>query len=292
MSPQAAVLNIAIMVGIVGIIVYWVRRFAVFRGYRDIEQDVGKLAEFLKTEAVREGNDIVVAGYSGPFPTIIRFSHKLDTPGLDIQMRVPATLNFALMPKTLAVQQEGQVLVRTGNALLDKKFNVSTDQPTEMRMFAGTLAVVASLEQICCSTQAGFALHAGTLELSELTIPPFTANHVFDHVKSMRTLADRLLEMPGAAAIKIQRLPPRGSSWTIRVALALGLICLLTLLLTQPYNRTATGNVIESAASESGVAPVDAARIQQLRGWHVAAKEDFSGPATLFLGKNRIPVSG
>ncbi|HEX7287222.1 MAG TPA: hypothetical protein VF532_13635, partial [Candidatus Angelobacter sp.] len=179
-----------------------------------------------------------------------------------------------------------------GNALLDKKFNVSTDQPTEMRMFAGTLAVVASLEQICCSTQAGFALQGGTLELSELTIPPFTANHVFDHVKSMRTLADRLLEMPGAAAIKIHRLPPRGSSWTIRVALALGLICLLALLLTQPYHRPATNNAIESAASESGVAAVDAARIQQLRGWHVAAKEDFSGPATLFLGKNRIPVSG
>lgn len=292
MSPQAAVLNIAIIVGIVGIIVYWVRRFAVFRGYREIEHDVEKLAEFLKTEAVREGNDIVVAGYYGPFPTIIRFSHKLDTPGLDIQMRVPATLNFALMPKTVAIKQEGHVLVRTGNAALDKKFNVSTDQPTEMRMFAGTGAAVASLEQLGCSTQAGFALQAGTLELSELTIPPFAANHVFDHVKSMRTLADRLLEMPGAAAIKIQRLPPRGSSWTIRVALALGLICLLALLLTQPYNRPATDNVIKNAASESGVAPVDAARIQQLRGWRVASGGDFSGPATRFLDENHIPVSG
>ena len=159
MSPQAAVLNIAITVGIVGIIVYWVRHFAVFLGFREIQQDVEKLAEFLKTKAIREGSDVVVAGYHGGFPTIIRFSHKLDTPGLDIQMRVPATLNFGLMPKTVAIQQEGQVLVRTGSAALDKKFNVSTDQPTEMRMFAGTGAVIASLEQLCCSTQAGFALH-------------------------------------------------------------------------------------------------------------------------------------
>jgi hypothetical protein len=292
LSPQATVLNIAIIVGIVGIIVYWVRRFAVFRGYRDIQRDVEKLAEFLKTEAIREGSDIVVAGYYGPFPTIIRFSHKLDTPGLDIQMRVPATLNFALMPKTVATKPEGQVLVRTGNAALDKKFNVSTDQPTEMRMFAGTGAVLATLEQLCCSTQVGFALQAGTLELSELTIPSFTANHIFYHVKSMRTLADRLLEMPGAAAIKIQRLAPRGSSWTVRVALAMGLVSLVALLLTQPYNRPASEVALKNVASESGVAPVDAARIQQLRGWHVAAKEDLSEPAARFLGKSRIPVSG
>lgn len=292
LSPQAAVLNIAIIVAIVGIIVYWVRRFAVFRGYRDIQQDVEKLAEFLETKAVREGSDVVVAGYYGPFPTIVRFSHKLDTPGLDLQMRVPATLNFALMPKTVPVKQEGHVLVRTGNAALDKRFNVSTDQPTEMRMFAGTGTVLATLEQLCCSTQAGFALQAGTLELSELTIPSFTANHVFDHVKSMRVLADRLLEMPGAAAIKIQRLEPQGSSWTVRVALAMGLVCLVALLLTQPYNRPATQGVVKNLASDSGVAPVDAARIQQLRGWHVAAKRDLSQPAVRFLDENQVPVSG
>lgn len=292
MSPLAVVLNIAILVGIVGIVVYWVRRFAVFRGYRDIEPDVEKLAEFLKTEAAREGSDIVVAGYYGPFPTIIRFSHKLDTPGLDIQMRVPAAFSFTLMPKTVALKQDGHVLVRTGNPALDKRFNVSTDQPTELRMFAGSAAVLATLEQLCCSTQAGLSLQSGTLELSELTIPLFTANHVFDHVQAMRTLANRLLEMPGAATIKIQRLAPRGSSWSIRIALATSLVCLVALLLAQPYNRPASNGGLKNVAYESGVAPADAARIQQLRGWHVASAEDFSGPAAHLLDRSGVPVSG
>jgi hypothetical protein len=291
LSSLAVILNIAILVGIVGIVVYWVRRFAVFRGYRDIQGDVEKLAEFLKTEAVRDGSDVVLSGYSGPFPTIIRFSHRLDTPGLDIQMRVPAGFNFALLPKSVGTREEGYVAVRTGNAALDKRFNVSTDQPTDLRMFAGNATVMASLEQLCCSTQAGVSLRAGTLELSELTVPQFTANHVFDHVQAMRVVANRLLEMPGAATIKIERLPRRGSSWTIRVALGAALACLLALLLAQPYNRPVRGGV-KDVASESGVAPDDAARIQRLRGWHVARPQDFSESATQWMREKQLPVSG
>jgi hypothetical protein len=292
LSRLAVVLNIAILVGIVGIIVYWVRRFAVFRGYRDIHADVEKLAEFLKAEAVREGNDVVLAGYSGPFPTIIRFSHRLDTPGLYIQMRVPAAFSFAIMPKSMGMREAGYLPVRTGNAALDKKFNVSTDQLTDLRMFAGNATVMAALEQLCCSTQAGVSLRAGTLELSELTVPQFTANHVFDHVQAMRVLANRLLEMPGAANIKIERLPRRGSSWTIRFALGAALVCLLALLLAQPYNRPVRGGGLKDVASESGVAPNDAARIQRLRGWHVARPQDFSDSAAQWMREKQVPVSG
>ena len=292
LSPLAAVLNIAIIVGIVGIIVYWVRRFAVFRGYKDIEPDVLKLAEVLKSEAVREGSDVVVAGYSGGFPTIVRFSQRVDAPGLYIQMRVPSTLDFTLMPKTAPLNGDGRVVMRTGNATLDKTFRLRTDYPMEMRMFAGTQTALASLGQLCCSTQSGLALKDHTLEFSELTIPAFTAKHVFRHVEAMLALASRLQEMPGADNIKIEPLPPRGSSWTIRIALAFGLVCLVTLLLTQPYNRPSGNPSLPNVALTSGVPPADAARIQQLRGWHVAKAEDFSGLAARLLQNHGITVSG
>lgn len=292
MAPLAAVLNIAIIVGIVGIIVYWVRRFAVFRGYKEIEPAIQRLAEILKTEPVRDASDIVLAGHCGRFPTIIRFSQKLDTPGLNIQMRVPATVNFTLMPRTVSLNGQGRVVMRTGNAALDKKFLLRTNQPTEMRMFAGSQATRASLEQLCCSTQSGLALKGRTLELSEMTIPAFTANHVFDHIESMRLLANRLGDMPGADNIKIEPLPPRGSSWTIRIALACGLVCLVALLLTQPYNRPSINTGFTTVASASGVAAADAGRIQNLRGWHVAKADDFSEPAARYMERNGIPVSG
>ncbi|HEV8183363.1 MAG TPA: hypothetical protein VGQ61_13375, partial [Candidatus Angelobacter sp.] len=113
MQPLALVLNIAILVGIVGIVVYWVRRFAVFLGYKAIQPDVLQIAELLKAQPLRDRSDVVLEGYYGGNPTLIRFSHRVDTPGLDIQMRVPATISFFLLPKNFATANQGRVLMRT-----------------------------------------------------------------------------------------------------------------------------------------------------------------------------------
>ena len=42
----------------------------------------------------------------------------------------------------------------------------------------------------------------------------------------------------------------------------------------------------------SGVTPADAARMQQLQGWHVARAEDFSGSALRLLREHRLEPSG
>src|SRR5580765_1322505 len=153
MQPLALILNIAIIVGIVGIMVYWVRRFAVFLGYKAIEPDVLQIAELLKTQPIRERNDVVIAGHYGGHPTIVRFSHRVDTPGLDIQMRVPTAVNLFLSPKNITTEQEGRMLIRTGSVALDRRFNSRTDHPTEIRMLTAGATTKASLEQLCCSSQ-------------------------------------------------------------------------------------------------------------------------------------------
>ena len=241
-SRWPLILNIAIVVGIVGIVVYWVRRFAVFLGYKAIQPDVLQIAELLKTQPVRERNDVVLAGHYGGRPTIVRFSHRVDTPGLDIQMRVPATVNLFLVPKTITLEGEGRVVMRTGSAALDRRFNARTDHPTEVRMLTAGSTIKTSLEQLCCSTQTGLSIKERAIELSELTIPPFTANHVFDHLQSMLTLAKGVEDMPGADRIKVEPLPRRGSSWPVRVALAGGLVCLVALLFAQPYSHPPGAN--------------------------------------------------
>lgn len=293
MQPLALVLNITIIVGIVGIIVYWVRRFAVFLGYKAIQPDVLQIAELLKTQPVRERSDVVIAGYYGGHPTIVRFSHRVDTPGLDIQMRVPATVNLFLVPKTMMAEGEGRVLLRTGSVSLDRRFNARTDHPTELRMLTAGSTMKASLEQLCCSTQTGLSIKDRAIELSELTIPPFTANHVFDHLQSMLALAKGVGDMPGADRIKVDPLPRRGSSWPVRVALAGGLVCLVALLFAQPYSHPSGANASGNTSTPpTGVTPADAARMQQLQGWQVARAEDFSVSAMRFLREHRLEPSG
>jgi hypothetical protein len=292
MQPLAIILNITIIVGIVGIIVFWVRRFAVFLGYKTIQPDVLQVAELLKTDAYREGSDVVIAGHYGGFPTIIRFSHKVDTPGLDIQMRVPATFSFSLMPKNSS-RAEGRVLMRTGRPALDRRFNARTDMPMEFKMLTAGGVTLGSLEQLCCSTQSGFSLKDRTLELSELTIPPFTANHVFDHLQSMLIVAKGVQEMPGTDRVKVDPLPRRGSSWPVRVALAGGLVCLMALLFTQPYNHAAGANAnVIPLPPPSGIMPADAARLQQLQGWRVAKADDFSNSALRVLRERNLVPAG
>lgn len=292
MQPLAVILNIAIIVGIVGIIVYWVRRFAVFRGYKAIQPDVLQVAQLLKTDPYRQGSDVVIAGHYGGFPTIVRFSHKINTPGLDIQMRVPATFGFSLMPRNSSVHVEGRVLLRTGSTALDRRFNARSDHPMEFKMLTAG-SVLGSVEQLCCSTQSGFLLKDRTMELSELTIPPFTANHVFDHLQSMLVMARGVQEMPGASQIKVEPLPHQGSSWPVRVALVGGLVCLVALLFTQPYNHPAgaSASVIPSPPP-SGIMPADAARLQQLQGWRVVTADDFSNSALRVLRERNLVPSG
>jgi hypothetical protein len=292
MQPLAIILNIAIIVGMVGIVVYWVRRFAVFLGYKAIQPDVLKIAELLRTQPFRSGSDVVLEGTYGGFPTIVRFSHKVDTPGLDIQVRVPADFILSLTPKTASAGGEGRVLMRTGSAALDRRFEARTDNPVEFKLLTTGSVPRSSLEQLCCSTQTGFSVKDGTMELSELTIPPFTANHVFDHLQSMLALANTVREMPGADLIKVEPLPRRGSSWPIRAALAGGLICLVALLFAQPYSRPTGANANMNPAPPSGMMPADASRLQQLQGWHVARADEFPAAARRVLREHSLVPSG
>ena len=292
MQPLALILNIAIIVGIVGIVVYWVRHFAVFLGYKAITPDVLQIAALLKAQPLRDRGDVVLEGHYGGNPTIVRFSHRVDTPGLDIQMRVPAAISFFLMPNNFTTTNEGRVLMRTGSAPLDRRFHARTDHPMEFKMLTAGAAVRIGLEQLCCSTQTGLTVKDRTIELSELTIPPFTANHVFDHLQSMLTLAKAIHEMPGADLIKVDPLPRRGSSWPVRIALAGGLVCLVALLFTQPYNRMPGASANTNTVQPSGVAPEDAARMQQLQGWQAATRDDFPASVKRYLQQHRLEPLG
>jgi hypothetical protein len=207
-------------------------------------------------------------------------------------MRVPAAINLFLVPKTITSEDEGRTPIRMGSVALDRRFNARTDHPTEIRMLTAGTTIRACLEQLCCSSQTGLSIKDRTIELSELTIPPFTANHVFDHLQSLLTVANGVAEMPGADLIKVDPLPPRGSSWPVRIALAGGLACLTALLFTQPYSHPIGANASSNVVTSTGIASADAARLQQLQGWHVAGTEDFSGSALRFLREHRLDPTG
>jgi hypothetical protein len=90
----------------------------------------------------------------------------------------------------------------------------------------------------------------------------------------------------------LQRLPSTGSGWPIRIALSLGLICLLALLFEQPYRHSGADFSVNAGASPTGVMPADAERLQGLQGWHVARADDFSASTVRFLHERGLPLTG
>lgn len=290
MSPPAIILDVAILVAIIGIVLYWVRRFAVFRGYKDIAAAVQQLASTLKTQAVRENHDVVVAGHFQGRPAIVCFSSGVHAPAFSIELRAPVTVDLLLVPP--GDSKDGRVVMRSGSADLDRKFDARTNTPAEARMFLAEKDVLADLEQLCCSRHTRLSLAAHSIKLSELTIPDPTAAHVIDHLNAMARIADRLEAMPGADQIKVQPLPRRGSSWTIRVTLAAGLVGLVVLLFAQPYNRSSTGQRPNRVPSGAGIPAADAARMQKLEGWRVVGADDFSGLSQWFLRQHDLALAG
>ncbi|HEX2330970.1 MAG TPA: hypothetical protein VHN74_19755 [Candidatus Angelobacter sp.] len=292
MSPYAVIFNIAIITAIIGIIVYWVQRFAVFRGYKAIESEIYAVANRLDTKPVREAGDVLLAGTYSRIPTVVRFSHRLDRPGLYMQMRVPATFGLVVMPKTEKRPIEGRVLMRTGSQLVDARFNARSNDPVEVRMLLAGADARQALEKLCCSSQTGISIRGQLMELSELTIPSFPAKHVMEHLDGMAELGRRIQEMPGATAVKIEPWPRPANSITIRVALALGLIALVALLFAQPYSRPAASGPTTVPTAASGVDPVDASRILHLAGWHAASAYDLHGGGVTYLRAQGAPVTG
>jgi hypothetical protein len=291
MSPLAIILSI-IAAAVVISVVYAVQRFNVYKGYEQIAQDARRIGTILKAEIFRDGGDLVISGNQGRFPTVVRFSHSENTPGMNIQMRVPSTFDLSLSPKKVTAAK-GRTVVRTGSIVLDSKFSARTDHPTQTKMLVTNKAALAQLEKLCCSTQTDLTLSTGNMELSELAIPAYTGRHVLEHLESMDIVGKLLQEMPGADAVKIEPVRTESSTWLFRGITALGVIVIGILLFTHS-GKNASVAMPEAAQplALEGMAPQDAEHIDHLQGWHVAAQGDFSDGAAQFLRDNDLDVGG
>jgi hypothetical protein len=174
-----------------------IQRARTFRGYEEIKADARQIATLLRGETARYDHDVVIAGNFGAFPVVVRFSQDANTPGLILQMTAPATFDLQLSPKT-APEVSGKTAIKTGMVGLDTRFNASTGQAVQAKVFVTDPAVGGQMEQLCCSSQTFLVIESGGIELTEMLIPVDTARHVRNHMVAMEALARSLERMPGA----------------------------------------------------------------------------------------------
>ena len=292
MSPVALTVIIAVVAGVAGVIVFWVQRVKLYRTYEEIGPDARQIATRLKAEVFRDGNDLVISGSYRGFPSIVRFSHSQNTPGMNIQMRAPASFDLSLSPKKVTTAK-GRTVVRTGNVSLDTRFSARTDHPTQVKMIFNDQPATSQLEKLCCSSQTEVTSTTGNFELSELAIPTYPARHGLDHVESREAIAGFVQKMPGAEGVKVEPMPHGSGKWLFRGLAAAGAVTIVVLLLLHPGSNTSPV-VHESAPAfvPDGMAAVDATRIPRLQGWRVFQENDFRDAAAQYLRNNDLPLTG
>ena len=110
--PLTIVLGIVALVAALGVVISLIRASALMRGYEDLRTEVGALSKKLKADVFRDGEDLVVSGYHGKLPAVVRFSYADNTPGLNIRMKAPSTFALSIVPKAAQVSEGGRVAVR------------------------------------------------------------------------------------------------------------------------------------------------------------------------------------
>jgi hypothetical protein len=290
-SPVALAFTIVLCVAAVGAIIAMVRRTSVFAGYSEIAADARQLAVLLKGEVSREGQDLLVTGTCGKLATTIRFSRADDTPGLNIRMAAAATFSMALSPRGESAG-EGRYLLRTPDENFDVRFVIRSDHPTQARMFLGGRAAFAALQKLSTSGTTFLTISPGALELSELAFPTVPASRrISNLLLAMADVAKELNAMPGAHLVEVKS-KRHGTSIIVRVAIAAGIMAALAAVF-------ATSNQVEdmhaspaAQGSPSGISPADAAHIFNLKGWRLAAAQDFDPDASGWLRNSGVQVSG
>ena len=293
--PLTIVLGIVALVAALGIVISLIRASALMRGYEDLRNEVGALSKKLKADVFRDGDDLVVSGYHGKLPAVVRFSYADNTPGLNIRMKAPSTFALSIVPKTAQVSEGGRVAVRTADEMFDARFVTRTDQPTQAKMFLSGKQTLAQLQKLCCSSKTFLTMSNGNMELSELVIPsPYTDRHISDHLDSLLRVAAALGQMPGADAVKITAYQ-REKNYVLRTSIAVLIITGILVVVSAIRDRQQ-----ESAAStagaevfNSGIAPKDEPRIAGAEGWRAAQASDFDTAAVAWLsGQHRGEISG
>lgn len=269
-----------------------IKRRQILAGYSLIRRDILKTCRLVNAEPSREGSDVVLNGVYASHPVQICFSNSDNAPALRVSMAIPATFQFSMVPRSAANRREGRALVRVEDAVLNRGFVLSSDQPAQARMFADNREVIEVLRTLA-SSPVFVSTSPGSMTISELEFPsagPATA--VLRHMETMARLERKFQAMPGATQVAIQPYKKRRDI-TARVIVAIALVIgIIGALRLTPSRMEPSITVDSSASAPAGILPSDAGAIAALKGWRLATEADFDPDLLSWLHDKDITPSG
>jgi len=278
-NPIALAALIVAVVSLAGMIIFMVRNHRRFSGFEDVANDTRTLAKRIKGEIFRDGPDLVISGNYDNLPTIIRLSHSENTPGVSIDMKVPAKFKFSLTPKQSGIVPEGDS-VNVAN--LYANFLGRTDSPLEASQLVASSLVKKALARICWSSRVFLEITPGRLLVSELLIPANLYDRVAAILAGGSSLSGELDKFTGTDVSKIEVIKRDRTSWVFRGALAAGVIVTIAGVAQNALNASSRPARVVKVESTS-IPKNDAILIPRVNVWRPAEEGDFDAQYTAWL---------
>jgi hypothetical protein len=299
--PLVIVVAILAVTSVTALVASFVRERKIFSGYDELRADIQALKSKLKAEVFRDGTDLVISGAQQKLPVVVRFSYAENTPGLNIRVHGPSTMNLAVIPRsgTFNLPENLRATVSTTDDMFNSRFQIRADDGASARMFLMGRTTVKELAKALCSSRTTLIITHGALELSETTIPqPNAGGHASGHIDSLWQLSAVLAKMPGAqlAVVDKPQLPKRFLS---RTAIAFGAAAALLSIIgaVAQFRETPAApprqpNQLAVEERSAGVSAVDAKVIPGLDNFRVVKPEEFNASVVSWMKGQTLDPDG
>lgn len=298
--PLVLVVGILAVTGVTVVVAAFLKERKTLAGYEEIESDVAMLKAKLGGEIFRDGVDLVIAGEEQKVPVVIRFSYSEDTPGMNIRIHGPATMNLAVIPKgsQFIFPDNLRLNVNTPDDMFNARFITRADDGSAARMFLMSRVTMKEMQKALCSSRTTLSITHGALELTETTVPqPYTGRHVSGHIESLLKLSTVLAKMPGAqlSVVEKPKLPKRILT---RTAVAFGAIAALLSIvgaaeqLKEPPQIKQAADVLSVDERGAGVEALDQKVVTELESYRVVKPSEMDAGVVDWIRSRGLEPSG
>ena len=283
LSPATSTSVVLLALLMLVTVIYLIRQALIFRGYGQMASQLRGLKAALRSSHIRrENNKVIVSGFHGEWPAILRFSKDETTCDVNLRLSVPSNLSLSVLPRT-ATRGSEKVLMPTDDPALNRRFAVRTDDPRQARLFLSHEESLAEIKKLCSTSQAMLTLRSGAINFSE-RIPNVDnlARRLANRLDSVTVLARLAARMTGSYRIKLEPLPRWGVFTSLKVsscliALAIGWLCFA---LDRAPNSVPSGGGVSDILTLSG-----------FQGWHLADDGAFDDRFAYRLMRSNVPLA-
>lgn len=276
LHPFSMIVVIVCLVALAGMVSRGILELRTWFGYREILRASRMLPRGLRQVVQRQQGEVIVYGNYRGRPVVSRFANSDYKPAVHLEMLAPADFELKVVPRNDAPERGPDSVVKTQNSAFDRRCAVLTNRAEDARVLLLSEEAVALLLRLCPSSNVGFCMANGKIEVSYKTIEANLAGSMLSSLQAMDKLATMAADLPGTRRVRIERFIPPTSSMLAKAAMIIAAVMgIASAFYFGPPEPSAFSTDSFKLADGAAIELHDAQLIRNLNRWKLASEDDF-----------------